>query len=46
MTNIKIIEKIDNLIENMNYKKVYIEIETEKDKYIIEKEPKRNKIGF
>lgn len=46
MTNVKIIERIDNLIENMNYKKVYIEIETEKDKYIIEKEQKRNKIGF
>lgn len=46
MTNIKVIERIDNLIENMNYKKVYIEIETDKDKYIIEKQRQKNRIGF
>ena len=45
MTNIKKIEKITNIIESMDYKKAYIEIETTKDKFIIEKN-KRNPIGF
>jgi len=45
MTNVKRIERITNLIESMDYKKAYIEIETTKDKFIIEKN-KRNPIGF
>lgn len=45
MTNIKVIERITNLIENMDYKKAYIEIETRDDKFIIEKD-KKNLIGF
>ena len=35
MTNIKIIERITNLVDKMDYKKVYIEIETKQDKFII-----------
>ncbi len=45
MTDTKKIERISNLIESMNYKRAYIEIETEGDKFIIEKN-KRNEIGF
>lgn len=45
MTNIKIIERITNLVDKMDYKKVYIEIETKQDKIIIEKE-KQRQIGF
>lgn len=45
MTDIKIIERITNLIDKMEYKKAYIEIETKQDKFIIEKE-KQRQIGF
>ena len=45
MNNVKVIERINNLINSMNYKKAYIEIETQDDKFIIEKD-KRNQIGF
>lgn len=43
---IKTIQKIENLLEKIEYKEVYIEIKTEKDKYIIEKSHKTNRIGF
>ena len=45
MNETKILDKISTLIDKINYKSVYIEIQTEKDKYTLEKE-KRNKIGF
>lgn len=45
MTNIKIIERIDELIEKMDYKTAYIEIQTKNNKFTLEKE-KQNKIGF
>lgn len=45
MTNNKIIERIENLIDKMEYKTVYVEIQTKNTKYILEKE-KNNKIGF
>lgn len=45
MTDAKKIERIINLIENMNYKKAYIEIETKDNKFIIEKN-QRSEIGF
>ena len=45
MTNNKIIERIENLIDKMEYKTVYVEIQTKNNKYILEKE-KNNKIGF
>lgn len=45
MTNIKIIERIDKLIDKMDYKTAYIEIQTKNNKFTLEKE-KQNKIGF
>ena len=45
MTNIKIIERIDKLIDKMDYKTTYVEIQTKNNKFILEKE-KKNKIGF
>lgn len=45
MTETKVLDKISSLVDKINYKSVYIEIQTEKDKYTLEKE-KRNKIGF
>ena len=45
MNETKILDKISTLIDKINYKSVYVEIQTEKDKYTLEKE-KRNKIGF
>ncbi len=45
MKNITILDKISNLIEKMDYKTAYIEIQTEKEKYTLELE-KRNQIGF
>ena len=45
MTEIKVLDKISGLVDKINYKSVYVEIQTEKDKYTLEKE-KRNKIGF
>lgn len=45
MNNLKILDKINDLIDKMDYKKAYLEIETSKDKFIIEKS-KNNPIGF
>lgn len=45
MKNITIIDKISNLIEKMDYKTAYIEIQTSKEKYTLEQE-KKNPIGF
>ena len=45
MTNIKIIERIDKLIDKMDYKTAYVEIQTKNNKFILEKE-KKNKTGF
>ena len=45
MTNNKIIERINNLIDKMEYKTAYVEIQTKNNKYILEKD-KNNKIGF
>lgn len=41
----KILDKISNLIDKTDYKTAYIEIQTENNKYVLEKE-KRNQIGF
>lgn len=41
----KILDKISNLINKTDYKTVYIEIQTDSNKYILEKE-KRKQIGF
>lgn len=45
MKETTLLNKISNLVENINYKSVYIEIQTNKDKYTLEKE-NNNKIGF
>lgn len=45
MTEMKIIEKIVNLVDKLDYKNACIEIETQREKYTIEKE-KRRSIGF
>lgn len=45
MKNTTIIDKISNLIEKMDYKTAYIEIQTDKEKYTLEQE-KRNQIEF
>lgn len=45
MKNTIILNKISNLIEKMDYKTAYIEIQTDKEKYILEQE-KRKQIGF
>lgn len=45
MADIKVMEKINTLIDKIDYKRAYVEIETANDKFIIEK-TKNNKIGF
>lgn len=45
MIETKILNKISDLIDKTNYKTAYIEIQTENDKCILEKD-KRNQIGF
>lgn len=45
MSEIKAIERINKVVEQINYKEVYIEIKTDKDKYTIDKH-KNNPIGF
>ena len=45
MTEIKIVERIDDLINKLDYKKAYLEIETGQNKYIIERHM-QNQIGF
>lgn len=42
----KIINKIDKLIENIDYEKVYLDIQAEDNRYTIEKAKKRWQIGF
>ncbi len=39
------LNRISKILENINYKSVYIEINTNKDRYTLEKESNR-KIGF
>lgn len=41
----KILDQISNLIDKTEYKTTYIEIQTDSNKYILEKD-KRNQIGF
>lgn len=39
------LNRISKIVEDINYKSLYIEIKTDNDKYILEKE-RNNKIGF
>ena len=40
-----VLNNISKLVDKINYKSVYVEIQTENDKYTLEKD-KKNKIGF
>jgi len=46
MKETTIINRISNLVENMNYKSVYIEIKTDNNKWILEKEKQTRIKGF
>lgn len=45
MKETTVINQISNLIEKIDYRSAYIEIQTNNDKYILEKE-KQRQIGF
>lgn len=45
MKEITVLNNISKLVENIDYRSLYIEIKTNNDKYIIEKE-KPKTIGF
>ena len=40
------LNKIKNIIENIDYKKVYVEIETKNNKWTLEQEKEKEVIGF
>lgn len=46
MKEITVLNKIDKMIESIDYKTAYIEIHASKNKYIIEKVKKNIGIGF
>ena len=46
MKEVTILNKINKLLDNIDYKSAYIEIQTNNDKYIIEKEKPSRVIGF
>ena len=46
MKETTILNRINSLIENMNYTSVYVEVRTKNDKYIIEKEKTKVIKGF
>lgn len=46
MKETTVLNRINKVIENMNYKSVYIEIQTNTDKYTLEKEKPIRVVGF
>ncbi len=46
MKEITVLNRISNLVENINYKSLYIEIKTENDKWVLEKEKQTQIKGF
>ena len=46
MKEITAINRISKLIDEINYQSAYIEIKTEKDKYVLEKERPIRVVGF
>lgn len=46
MKEITVINQISRLIDKIDYKSAYIEIETSNSKYILEKEKPKRVIGF
>ena len=45
MKETTVLNQISKIVNNINYKSVYIEIHTDKDRYVLEKE-RNNEIGF
>lgn len=45
MKETTVLNRISKLVENINYKSIYVEINTETDKYTLEKDNK-TRIGF
>lgn len=45
MKEVTVLNNISKLVDKINYKSVYIEIQTEDNKYTLEKD-KKNRIGF
>ena len=46
MKETTVLNRISNLVNNINYKSLYVEIKTENDKYVLEKENDLKVIGF
>lgn len=46
MKEITVINQISKLIDKLDYKSAYIEIQTNNSKYILEKEKPKRVIGF
>lgn len=46
MDIMKQLERVVNQVEKIDYTSVYIKIETENDKFIMDKAKPKNKIGF
>lgn len=46
MKETTVLNRISNLVENINYKSLYIEIKTDNDKYVLEKEKQTQIAGF
>lgn len=42
----KALDKINNIVNQIDYKNVYIEIKTKSDTYTLDKQKPRNPIGF
>lgn len=40
-----VLNRIERIVDSIDYKEVYVEIKTDDKKYILEKD-KKNKIGF
>lgn len=46
MKETTVLNRINNLVENMNYKSLYIEITTDSNKWVLEKEKQIQIKGF
>ena len=46
MKETTVINKIKKLVENIDYERIYVEIETKNNKYTLEQEKEKNIAGF
>ena len=46
MKETTVLNRISNLVDHINYKSLYVEIKTENDKYVLERENNVKVIGF